>query len=100
MTKLHSTLAGLTLGLTALVGGLTPAPANAAQCVHGNGYEMCFAMTDRSGSLTRWDVRLRNNHGTETMDVVCDGNTMKVWRSHGMASQSEASMLARSFCAL
>ena len=74
--------------------------AKAAQCVYGNGYQLCFEQVARRGAYTRWNLQMRNNHIVENMTVDCYGKSMDQWQSRGGASQSEARYMAKYFCAL
>ena len=84
---------------TITAGFVTTPPAHATDCVYGEGYQLCFVYQHKNKyGEDVFSVRLRNNHTTEQMDVVCDGSRMVTWRSRGGASQSEANYLARFFC--
>ena len=97
-----TTLITATVGLSAAIAGLflIPNKADAAECVYGDGYEMCFTITGQAGPYEQWDVSFRNNHTSEEMTVVCDDDTKSVidWESTGGLSQSEADTLAEVFC--
>jgi len=81
--------------------GFLAPEAKATQCSYGDGYELCYeyqGVTDYGNQL--WYVRVRNNHTTENMTVICDGYRMVTWRSRGGATHAQADVLARAFCAL
>ena len=86
------------IGTTLVVGSLfgTVQSAQAAECVYGDGYQMCF---DSNGN-NNWDVSVRNNHGTENMTVQCNGKSVSSYDSYGPFSKSEANYLASYFCSL
>ena len=85
----------------AIAGTLISAPkANAADCVYGQGYQLCFNLVGRNGSNTRWNVAMRNNHIVESLTVDCYGKSLGNWSSRGGASQSEANTIATYFCSL
>ena len=87
-------LIGTTLAIGSLFG--TVQSAEAAQCVYGNGYKLCFEEI----GYNKWNVGITNNHTTEIMTVQCNGKYVDTWRSHGGLNQSEAAYLARYFCSL
>ena len=74
--------------------------AQAAECVNGRGYTMCFEQVSRNGRYNRWNVAVQNAQTTEYMNVTCNGRAMSDWRSKGGFSQSEAAYLANYFCSL
>ena len=86
------------IGTTLVVGSLfgTVQSAQAAECVYGDGYQMCF---DSNGN-NNWDVSVRNNHGTENMTVQCNGKSVSSYDSYGPFSKSETNYLASYFCSL
>ena len=104
MTKFQTTLTTAAIGLAVGIAGIfmIPNKADAADCVYGDGYQMCFTITGQAGPYEQWDVTVRNNHTTENMTVVCDDKTKTVvdWESQGGFSQSEADYLADAFCSL
>ena len=71
-------------------------PAKAAECVYGEGYQMCIEEI----GYNNWDVTLRNNHTTENMTVQCYGKEVDTWSSRGGLTQSEAEYMAEYFCSL
>lgn len=103
MSNLKTTLITAVTGLTVATAGLfaLPSPeAQARECSYGDGYRICFDLTDKIGSFTRWDVEVTNNNTTEIMDVTCDGRFVEDWSSRGGFSQSEANELAEWFCSI
>ena len=87
------------IAATALVipmGLATVSPAEATDCVYGEGYQICID----SNGYNNWDLTLRNNYTTENMIVQCDGKEVDTWRSRGGLSQSEAEYMASYFCSL
>ena len=90
ITKLITTALIIPMGFGAVE------PAKAAECVYGEGYQMCF---DSLGNNRR-NVAVRNNYGSEFMTVQCSGKAVYDWRSRGDFSQSDASWMAKYFCSL
>ena len=86
----------------AIAGTLISAPKAdaAADCVYGQGYQLCFDLVASSGSYTRWNVQMRNNHTVEKMIVDCNGKSMDNWKSRGGATQSQARYMANYFCSI
>ena len=95
ITRIVTTLAILPISL-----GAAPQAAEAAQCVNGRGYTMCFEEVSRNGRYNRWNVAVQNAQTTEYMNVTCNGKAMSNWNSRGGFSQSEARQLAVAFCSL
>ena len=103
MTKFQTTLATAAVGLTAGLVGLFFIPeAKASDCIQGDGYEMCFDLTQKNGAYEKWFVTVTNNYTRETMNVVCNdySKTTVDWESHGGFNQQEAQYLADKFCSL
>ena len=73
---------------------MSVSPAKAAECVYGEGYQLCF----EENGYNNWDVTLRNNQTTEEMTVQCYGKEVDTWESRGGLSQSEADYMAEYFC--
>ena len=94
MNNITKALIGTTLAIGSLFGGVQS--AQAADCVYGRGYQLCF----ENIGYNRWNVGVSNNYTTELMTVQCDGKYVSDWRSRGGLNQSEASYLARYFCSL
>ena len=90
----------LTVAAAALSALIILLEAQAAECIRGNGYTMCYELTARNGSYNRWNVAVQNPQTTEYMDVTCYGKYMDTWSSRGGFSQSEAAYLANYFCSL
>jgi hypothetical protein len=96
------TIAGLAaLAAASLAIGFTAPKAEAARCVYGHNYQICFESDgyNRYGNQL-WNLVLRNNHATEYMRVACNGSYATDWQSRGGLSQSEANYLAQYFCAI
>ena len=85
-----------TAALVIPMGFATVSPAKAADCVYGNGYQMCFD----SNGYNNWDVSVRNNNGTENMIVQCDGKSVSSYDSYGPFNKSESNYMASYFCSL
>ena len=85
---------------TCTFGAIQAPSAKAADCVFGNGFQMCFQIIGRNGAYTRWNVQLRNNHIVENMTVDCYGKSLDQWASRGGASKSEARYMAKYFCSI
>ena len=103
MTKFQTTVITAAIGAAAGIAGLFFIPeAKAAECVYGEGYQLCFQMEGQAGPYEQWAVTVRNNNTTENMTVVCDDDTKTTvdWTSQGGFSQSEADYLADYFCSL
>ena len=94
ITRIVTTLAILPISLGA------PQAAEAAQCVNGRGYTMCFEQTAANGRYNRWNVAVQNAHTTEYMNVTCLGKSVSTWNSNGGFNQAEAEYLASYFCSL
>ena len=94
MNNIIKGIIGTTLAIGSIFG--TVQSAQAAECVYGDGYQMCF---DSNGN-NNWDVSVRNNHGTENMTVQCNGKSVSSYDSYGPFSKSEANYLASYFCSL
>ena len=94
MNNITKAIIGTTLAIGSIFGGVQS--VQAADCVYGQGYQMCF---DEIG-YNRWNVKVTNNYTTELMTVQCDGKYVDTWASRGGFSQSEARGLARYFCSL
>ena len=94
MNNFTKAIIGTTLAVGSLFG--TVQTAQAAECVYGRGYQMCF----ESNGNNNWNVAVRNNYTSELMNVQCDGNRVYDWRSRGGLNQSEAQWLASYFCSL
>ena len=104
MTRFQTTLATAALGVTAAIAGLflIPNKADAQDCVNGNGYQLCFDMTQKNGAYEKWFVTMTNAHTKESMNVVCNDYTKTVegWESHGGLNKVEAQYMADFFCSL
>ncbi len=96
ITRTATALALSLAAVTITVAQADARPAQAAECVYGNGYQMCF---DSNGN-NNWDVSVRNNHGTENMTVQCNGKSVSSYDSYGPFSKSEANYMASYFCSL
>jgi len=94
MNNITKAIIGTTLAIGSIFGGVQS--AQAADCVYGNGFQICF---DSNGN-NNWDVSLRNNNGTENMTVQCDGKSVSHYNSYGPFSKSETNYLADYFCSL
>ena len=94
MNNFTKAIIGTTLAIGSLFGGVQS--AQAADCVYGQGYKLCFEQI----GYNKWNVGVSNNYTTEIMTVQCDGKYVSDWRSRGGMNQSEASYLARYFCSL
>ena len=86
----------ITTALVIPMGFATVSPAKAADCVYGEGYQLCM----ESNGYNNWNITLRNNSTTENMIVQCDGKQVDTFRSRGGLSQSEAEYMASYFCSL
>lgn len=102
MTKFQTTITTAAIGCAAAVAGLLfiPSSAEARECTYGDSYKVCYEMTNRVGSMNRWDVTVTNQYTTEFMDITCDGKSLHTWESYGGATQSEVQTVAEAFCAL
>ncbi len=94
MNNFTKAIIGTTLAIGSLFG--TVQTAEAAECVYGNGYQLCFEEI----GYNKWNVGIRNNHTTELMTVQCYGKSLDRWNSRGGLNQSEAQWLAEYFCSL
>ena len=94
MNNFTKAIIGTTLAVGSLFG--TVQSAQAAECVYGDGYQMCF----ESNGYNNWDVSVRNNQGTENMTVQCDGKSVSSYDSYGPFSKSEANYMASYFCSI
>lgn len=95
--KSFATIALTSLAITT-AGVATMRGAEARDCYNGDGYKLCYDLTEQIGSMNRWDVTLTNSNTTEFMDVTCDGKEVHTWQSKGGGTQAEAQELADLFC--
>ena len=86
----------ITTALVIPMGFASVSPAKAADCVYGEGYQLCM----ESNGYNNWNLTLRNNNTVENMTVQCYGKEVDSWRSHGGLSKSEAQYMASYFCSL
>ena len=91
----------LTAAALAVAATFTAVPeAQARSCHNFTGYSVCFELIAKSGNLTKWGVGFANNHASEGLTVVCNGNYLHDWSSYGQLNHAEAQYIAASFCAL
>ena len=99
LNQLKSLALAGTIALSSVF-AIDAAPAQARQCVQDGHAEICFQFDsyDANGYAV-WHVVVDNAYTTERFIITCNGKSMYSWQSRGGATQAEADLFARAFCA-